>query len=172
MELGARGLDRTTAVGDLGYDGAQIGRAAMRAALTLRNEIAELPRLVAAATEFAEQAGLPADELNRLLIIIDELFSNIVRYGYDQPAAHGTIAVNLSYIRGRLRLEITDDGRAFDPLAQPDPNLDLPASERPLGGLGIYFVKKLVDDLEYSRRGDCNRLVLSRRIRPTLSGAP
>ena len=138
----------------------------MKSALTLRNEIAELPRLVAFATEFAENAELPADELNRLLIIIDELFSNIVRYGYDEPRSSGTVTVNLSYIRGRLGLEISDDGRPFDPLAAPDPDLDLPASERPLGGLGIYFVKKLVDEVRYSRQGTRNRLVLHRRIRP------
>ncbi len=136
----------------------------MKAALNLRNEMAELPRLTALATEFALQVKLSDNERNRLLLILDELFSNIVRYGYDGQAAHGTIAVRLSLIRGRLAIDVTDDGRAFDPLAAPIPDLDLPAADRPIGGLGIYFVRKLVDEAQYFRRGGRNRLVLTRRI--------
>src|SRR5258708_1895159 len=141
--------------------------ASMRAALTLRAERAELSRLVRFATEFAERNGLPAEELSRLLLILDELFSNIVRHGYDGAAANGTIEVTLSFARGRLGIEIMDDGRPFDPLTAPSPNLDLPASERQLGGLGIHFVRELVDEARYVRRGKRNRLTLSRRIAGT-----
>jgi anti-sigma regulatory factor (Ser/Thr protein kinase) len=136
----------------------------MRAALTLRSEMGELPRLVAFATEFAERAKLPLEELNRLLVILDELVSNIVRHGYEGAVANGAIEVVLSFARSRLGIEITDNGRAFDPLSAPPPDLDLPAAERPLGGLGIHIVKALVDEARYHRRGKCNRLVLTRRI--------
>jgi anti-sigma regulatory factor (Ser/Thr protein kinase) len=139
----------------------------MRAALSLRNEIAELPRLVAFATEFAKRNELPTDELNRLLVIVDELFSNVVQHGYEAPEASGTVEVGLSYAGGCLGIEVTDDGRPFDPLSAPPPDLDLPAEDRPIGGLGIHFVKKLVDEAQYSRRGRRNRLLLMRRIQPT-----
>jgi len=152
---------------DLGYDGAALGRAAMNAALSLRNEIAELPRLVAFATDFAERNELPPSELNRLLVIIDELFSNVVKYGYEGSGIRGTVEVCLSFVDGRLEMELTDDGRPFDPLSTPPPDLDLPASDRPIGGLGIHFVKKLVDEAQYSRRGRRNCLLLIRRIQPT-----
>jgi anti-sigma regulatory factor (Ser/Thr protein kinase) len=136
----------------------------MRAVLTLRPEKAELSRLVQFATEFADRNQLPAEELSRLLLILDELFSNVVRHGYEGAAANGTVEVTLSVARGRLGIEIADDGRPFDPLAAPVPDLDLPASERQPGGLGIHFVRKLVDEARYVRRGRRNRLTLSRRI--------
>lgn len=152
---------------DLGYDGAALGRTAMNAALSLRNEIAELPRLLEVATDFARDAGLSNQELSRLLVIIDELFSNIVLHGYDRPDARGEVAISLSCEDGLLEMEIVDDGRAFNPLTAPPPDLDLPASERPVGGLGIHFVRQLVDHAEYLRQDGRNRLLLQRRIHRT-----
>ena len=139
----------------------------MKAVLTLRNEMAELPRLLEFATDFAQGVGLPDQERSRLLIIIDELFSNVVLYGYDRHDRRGAIAVRLSCADGILQIQLDDDGRAFDPLKAPTPDLDLPAAERPVGGLGIYFVRKLVDEARYVRRGNRNRLVLKRRIAPS-----
>ena len=139
----------------------------MKAVLTLRNEMAELPRLLEFATDFAQDFGLPDQERSRLLIIIDELFSNVVLYGYDRPDRRGAISVRLSCADGILEIQLDDNGRAFDPLKAPAPDLDLSAAERPVGGLGIYFVRKLVDEARYVRRGNRNRLVLKRRIAPS-----
>lgn len=136
----------------------------MRATLTLRTELSELSRLSAFASEFAERGRLPADDLSRLLVILDELFSNIVRYGYESPHPAGTVAVTLSLNGDTLGIEISDDGRPFDPLASQPPNLDAPTDERPVGGLGIHMVRKLVDEARYVREGNRNRLMLTRLI--------
>jgi anti-sigma regulatory factor (Ser/Thr protein kinase) len=138
----------------------------MRAALTLPNDIGELPRLLEFATAFAGRSRLPSDEASRLLVVIDELFSNIVRHGYGGSKAVGKIRIGLSFVRGCLRIAATDDGRAFDPLTAPVSDLDLPTSLRPTGGLGIHFVKNLVDHAQYSRRGEHNHLALVRHIHP------
>ena len=138
----------------------------MRAALTLPNDIGELPRLLEFVTAFAGRSRLPSDEASRLLVVIDELFSNIVRHGYCGSKAVGKIRIGLSFVRGCLRIAVIDDGQAFDPLTAPAPDLDLPTSLRPTGGLGIHFVKNLVDDAQYSRRSKRNRLVLIRHIHP------
>lgn len=147
----------------------------MKAALTLRNDIAELPRLLAFACDFAGECGIPADEISRLLVILDEVFSNIVRHGYDGAGldgiiAAGTIVVHLSFADRRLGIEVSDDARPFDPLAAAEPDLDTPASQRPLGGLGIHLVRSLADEARYARRGRYNRLVLFRRIPPSRAG--
>jgi serine/threonine-protein kinase RsbW len=151
---------------NLVYDGGACGPVAMKAALTLSNGIGELPRLLEFAAAFAGRSRLPSDEASRLLVIIDEVFSNIVRHGYGGSKAVGKIRVGLSFVRGCLRIAITDDGRAFDLLTAPTPDLDLPASLRPAGGLGIHFVKNLVDDAQYSRRGNRNNLALVRHVHP------
>jgi serine/threonine-protein kinase RsbW len=139
----------------------------MKAALTLPNDIGELPRLLEFASDFGGRSQLPSNEVSCLLVILDELFSNIVRHGYGESKASGTIKVDLSFVRSRLRIVVIDDSPAFDPLTAAAPDLDLPVSQRPTGGLGIHFVRSLIDDARYSRRGERNRLVLVRRIRPS-----
>jgi anti-sigma regulatory factor (Ser/Thr protein kinase) len=138
----------------------------MKAALTLPSDIAGLPRLFEFAADFAGRNKLPDDEVSRLLLIIDEIFSNIVRYGFDGPDPGGTIELELLFARGRLQIVFSDDGRAFDPLAAAVADLDLPMAQRPIGGLGVHFVRNLVDDARYSRRNGHNRLVLIRQTVP------
>jgi len=65
---------------------------------------------------------------------------------------------------GRLIIEFVDDGRPFDPLASAAPDLDLPADERPVGGVGIAIVRALVDEIGYRWDGSHNRLTLGRNV--------
>jgi anti-sigma regulatory factor (Ser/Thr protein kinase) len=134
-----------------------------RASITLYAEPAEFTRLQAFAVEFAHQCGLPDDERSRLLIILDELFTNAVTHGYGPHSAGGTIAVALGWKRGRLRISFVDDGPPFDPLAFREPDLE-DATERGIGGLGIHIVRSLVNQARYRREDDRNHLHLIRRI--------
>ena len=135
-----------------------------RASITLRAEEAELTRLQAFAVEFAHQWGLPDDERSRLLIILDELFTNAVTHGRGPRSAGGTIAVALGWRAGRLRISFVDDGRPFDPLAFRGPDLEEATEERGIGGLGIHIVRSLVHQARYRREGGRNHLHLVRRI--------
>jgi anti-sigma regulatory factor (Ser/Thr protein kinase) len=136
----------------------------MRARLSLRNDNADLVRLTEFAIAFTSRHKLADEDGARLQIILDELFTNVVKYGYEDAAAQGHIEVGLSLEADRLIIEFVDDGRPFDPLASPPPNLDLPGDERPDGGLGIAIVRALVDDLGYRRDGNRNRLTLGRAV--------
>ena len=135
-----------------------------RASITLRAEAAELTRLQAFAVEFAHQCGLPDDERSRLLIILDELFTNAVTHGHGPHSAGGTIAVGLGWGADRLRISFVDDGRPFDPLAFRGPDLEEATEERGIGGLGIHIVRSLVHQARYRREGDRNLLHLVRRV--------
>lgn len=135
-----------------------------RASITLRAEPAELTRLQAFAVEFAQQCGLPDVERSRLLIILDELFTNAVTHGRGPLSAGGTVAVSLGWRRRRLRISFVDDGLPFDPLAFRGPDLEGEAEERGVGGLGIHIVRSLVHQSRYRREGDRNHLQLVRRI--------
>jgi serine/threonine-protein kinase RsbW len=141
----------------------------MTASVTLRNERGESIRLGDFAAGFARENGLPDDERTRLLIILEELFTNAVAYGY-APGATGGITVTLQRERCRLVIDFVDDGQPFDPLAFPEPDLDVPEEERAIGGLGIHIVRSFVDEARYNWKNGRNHLHLVRRI-GTLSEA-
>ena len=136
----------------------------MRASIALRSEATELIRLEAFAEAFARDCGFADDERARLLVILEELFTNVVAHGYGAQFRAGNVAVALGWRRGRLTIDFGDDGPPFDPLGHPRPDLDAPAEQRPIGGLGIAIVRALVDRARYRRKGDCNHLRLVRHL--------
>src|ERR1700739_2748955 len=111
----------------------------MRALITLCAEHAEFARLQAFADEFALQCGLPDDERSRLLIILDELFTNAVTHRRGPYSAGRSVAASLGWRRGRLRISFVDDGLPFNPLAFRGPDLEGAAEERGIGGLGVHI---------------------------------
>jgi len=143
----------------------------MRASITLHRENAELTRLQTFADEFANECGLPDDERLRLLVILDELFTNAVTHGHGPRSAGGAITVALGWRSGHLRISFVDDAPPFDPLAFGAPDLDAAGEERSIGGLGIHIVRSLVDQARYRREGGRNHLHLVRHIAPAARNA-
>ena len=144
----------------------------MRASITLRGEVAEFVRLEAFAEAFTRNCGLADDKRARLLVILEELFTNVVQHGYGMQFAAGSVAVTLDWKHGLLTIDFVDDGPPFDPLAHSAPDLDAPAEQRPMGGLGIAIVRAFVDRARYCRKGDRNHLHLVRRIAPAVKDVP
>ena len=107
----------------------------MRASIALCSVTAELNRLLAFAEAFARDCGFADDERARLLIILEELFTNVVAHGNAQ-----SVAASLGLSGGRLTIDFVDDGPPFDPLTHPGLDLDALGEERPIGGLGIAIV--------------------------------
>ena len=138
----------------------------MRASIDLRSEAAELIRLQAFAETFARDCGLADDERARLLVILDELFTNVVAHGYGGQSAAGRIVVALGWTCGHLAINFVDDGPPFDPLAHSGPDFEAPPEQRSIGGLGIAIVRALADRASYRREGDSNHLCLVRRLTP------
>jgi anti-sigma regulatory factor (Ser/Thr protein kinase) len=136
----------------------------MTVALTLRNDGDELGRLIDFAEAFADRHRLSTNDKARLLIVLEELFTNVVNHGYDSAAVRGRIEVALSCRDGRVTIDFSDDGRPFDPLAEPLPDLNAPLESHPIGGLGILLLRSLVDDARYRREGSRNHLVLARNV--------
>lgn len=145
--------------------------ALMRLSLDLDNQSAALERLAEFVAEFSHRHGLPEDERARMMVIFDELLSNVVTYGYEGAAGKGHIEATLSLEGDRLLMEFADDGRPFDPLTAPPPEVDLPLAERPIGGIGIAIIRALVDTIGYTRDGEHNRLILGRTVSRPVGGA-
>ena len=133
--------------------------------LTLKNDLSELARIAEAIESHGESHGWPAKWILNLNLSLDELITNIVSYGYQDSDEH-EIRVTLTDHSGSLVVVLEDDGIAFDPFtAVPEPDLDASVEVRRVGGLGVYFVKTLMDEATYERIGNRNRITLLQRAR-------
>jgi len=130
----------------------------------LRNDLSEVQRLSQIVTDFAAQHDLAAELVFRVNLALEEIVTNVISYGYDDRSEH-EISVRLSWQDPRIELEVKDDGRPFNPLEAPEPEVEKPLVERPVGGWGIHLTRKMMDHLEYRREGDRNCLVLSTQAR-------
>jgi anti-sigma regulatory factor (Ser/Thr protein kinase) len=100
---------------------------------------------------------MSAVDIDRLDLVLEEVFMNVARHAY----ALGKGDVEVGYQAegpGRLLVEISDAGSAFNPLASDPPDLSLSLAERPLGGMGIFLVRTMAGELRYERVGGRNRL--------------
>jgi len=105
----------------------------------------------------------PSDASYLVSLAIEELVTNCIKYGYDDSHGH-TVDIVLSLDDRTLTMEVIDDGRAFNPLNVPPPDMSLAMEGRPIGGLGLHLVRQLADQMTYERRNNTNRLVLTRRM--------
>ena len=134
-------------------------------AITITNAASELARVSALADQFATVNQLSSDVVADLHVVLDEVLTNIIKYGYTDNRVH-EISIHLRVEDGVLVAEIEDDGRPFDPLILPEPDVKAPLQERRVGGVGIHFVRKLMNEVSYRRLADRNRLVFKRRLNP------
>ena len=113
--------------------------------------------------------GAPAEIQHFANLAIEEFGTNLIKYGYDDVNEH-LMDVSLCLSGGKLVMTIIDDGRAFNPLEAPMPEVSGPLGERPIGGLGIYLMRKMSDRMEYVREGNKNRLKLQKAFREPILG--
>lgn len=99
----------------------------------------------------------------QITVAVEEIFVNIAHYAY--PEGEGIMNLAIFEEDGVITLRFTDGGIPFDPLAKEDPDVTLTAEERNIGGLGIYMVKKSMDNVSYERCDDKNIFSISKRIR-------
>ena len=131
----------------------------------LRNDVASLVAVTAdLGRQLAEQAVHPT-VVTWCSLALEEVFANILRHAHSDSGVHEVVfAARLT--ADHVVLQFADDGREFDPRAAPAPDLELPAEERPIGGLGVHFVRELADRLDYERTGGMNRFTIHFALRP------
>ncbi len=131
--------------------------------LRLRNDFDELTAVAEATTNFLEENAAGPDVVFAANLAIEELVTNIIKYGYDDEAAH-EITVHLAKNAEILHIRICDDGHAFNPFDQPEPDTTLPADERDIGGLGIHFVRHMLDSCAYQREDGRNIVTVTKKL--------
>lgn len=134
-----------------------------RVVLEMTNDIAELENLNQAVTEFCELHGISPKVMFAVNLAVEEIVTNIISYGYTDELVH-SIVLSLCLKQETLLITVSDDAAAFNPLAIPPPDLDKPLAERDAGGLGIHFVRKVMDSVEYRRDEGRNVLMLCKKL--------
>ena len=128
----------------------------------VRSNIRFNPRAFKLRIEQLEALDCPMKAQMQIDIAIDELFGNIAHYAYNPDVGEATVRVEV--IEDPLAVVITfiDKGEPYDPLAKADPDTTLSAEKRDIGGLGIYMVKKFMDDVTYEYKDGQNILKIKK----------
>ena len=132
----------------------------------LKSDLSELKTLCRHLTHFGRVQGLSETFISEINICLDELFTNIVLYGFKDDLEH-TIRFKINLNGNVLTINIEDNGIPFNPLLKKDSELPADINDAGIGGLGIHIVKKLMDDMGYERNRGKNRLTLKKFIQPT-----
>jgi anti-sigma regulatory factor (Ser/Thr protein kinase) len=134
-----------------------------RHTIHLCNDLEGLARANQEVTTLLNSYKLAPQLVHDVSLGLEEVVSNILKYGYNDDTQH-QIEIMIALSAAELSVTVVDDGHEFDPLQQPEPDRTRPIESREPGGLGIYFLSKLFDALEYRREGGKNFLILRKRL--------
>lgn len=122
----------------------------MNKRLVINNEISEIPRLAEFIEQLGEELGLAPAMVFNLNLVLEEAVSNIILYAYPKQMGK-EITVEACKTENSLIFVITDTGVEFDPTSVARADITLPIEDRPVGGLGIFLIKKIMNEVEYQR---------------------
>ena len=132
--------------------------------LTVPGELDSLATIAEFVVEHATLAGLDKHDAYQLQLAVDELATNSIIHGYQEHGLAGEVRIVADVTEESLTIVVEDDAVPYDPrqrdVGQVEETFDDPLHERPIGGLGVYFVLQAVDKFDYERRGACNRNIL------------
>jgi len=135
--------------------------------LLLRSDLPELAKLHPFLTDFCTREKLPEDLVPDLELILEELATNVMKYGGVASGAD-CCRIELERRPDEVEIRFSDAGSAFNPLDREEVDTSLPIEERPIGGLGIHFIKHLTDSQHYEFRDGRNILTLVKKVEPTV----
>jgi anti-sigma regulatory factor (Ser/Thr protein kinase) len=129
----------------------------------LRNRIDESARLARRVQAFGRRLGLTDRRIHAINLALEEIFTNIVSYGFPQGGEH-RIRFALSWGAGTVTLRVSDGGTPFNPIEAPAPDLVCQLENERIGGLGIHLTRHMVERMHYQRRQQRNRLTMTMRV--------
>lgn len=129
----------------------------------LKNDLAEIPRMLEWLEGIAERSEWGTKILFQLNLVIEEILVNIISYGYSDDLTH-EIEMKLRQENNYIELQIIDDGQEFDPTKKEDPDTSLPVEERNIGGLGIFLTKETMDLFTYERIDSKNIVTIGKNL--------
>lgn len=135
----------------------------MEKSIVLANEISEISRLAAFIEEIGEEFGLTPDVVFNLNLVLEEAVVNVINYAYPKED-HQWIYLSAKLQDGSIILVLTDTGKEFDPTMAPEADITLSADEREIGGLGIFLIRQIMNEVKYERIDGKNVLTLEKKL--------
>ncbi len=132
--------------------------------LTIEATIENITAVTEFVNELLEKYSCPMKARMQIDIAIDELFGNIAHYAYNPKSGPATVQVEVQKDPMAVIITFIDHGKPFDPLSGKDPDLTIPLEERKEGGLGVFLVKKVMDDVRYEYKEGRNILRIMKHI--------
>jgi len=129
----------------------------------VENKMDELSSLAEKIERLADEWSISQELSMKINLVIEEALSNIILYAFNDKSKH-EIRISVSKEDNNLEITFKDDGIPFNPLLQKKPDINLPAEERPVGGLGIFLISQVMDEMHYSRDKNQNILILKKSI--------
>ena len=131
--------------------------------LDLHADMADLRKADEAVTAMAGRMGWSSEVLFQLRLVLEEIIINVISHG-SRDGRLACVRVSLRQDANVLRLELSDDGIAFNPLSASPPDVSLEIEDRPIGGLGVHLIRTMMDSISYRREGDWNRLLVTKTL--------
>ena len=136
----------------------------MNDVLTLDNDVQQVPQLAEFIDRVCETAGVDLPLTAKLNLAIEEAVVNVMDYAYPKDVK-GEVRIGAIAEEACLTFVISDSGVAFDPTAKEDADTTLSLEERPIGGLGIFLVRQIMDSVAYERTDGKNVLTLKKNLK-------
>jgi sigma-B regulation protein RsbU (phosphoserine phosphatase) len=133
-----------------------------KVSMSFTSEISQISSIYEFISETVLCAGGNGDDVTALKLIADEIFTNITSYSCGGGEYPTTLEIGVE--NGVVSMTFIDCGIPFDPTSAPSPDIELSAEEREIGGLGIYMVRCMTDEISYERAGDKNVLTVKKRL--------
>ena len=132
------------------------------AELRIKAKVENLNDVMAFVDAELEKLDCPMRAQMQIDVAVEELFVNIAHYAY--APGEGDAQITVQAADGMVEIEFRDSGVPYDPLAKADPDVSLSAEERQIGGLGIFMVKKTMDDMVYHYMDGQNVLKIRKKL--------
>ena len=135
----------------------------MEKSIILANEISEISKLNAFIEEIGEEFSLAPDIIFNLTLVLEEAVVNVINYAYPKEE-HEAIYLSARMHEGSIVLVLTDTGKEFDPTMAPEADVTLSADDRQIGGLGIFLIRQIMNEVKYERIDGKNVLTLEKKL--------
>lgn len=131
--------------------------------LTIANNLNELNRLAEFVESLCEELSLSAETTMNINLALEEAIVNIINYAYPSKEQHD-ILLKVTSNERQLIFLLTDNGVVFDPTLVPDADTTSSIEERPIGGLGIFLIRSIMNEISYQRLDGQNRLIMKKNL--------
>ena len=135
-----------------------------RNGITVEAKVSNLHKIMDFVEGRLRKTGCPMNVIMQINVAVEEIFTNVSSYAYAPGTGNVTVGVYTEDDNSEITIKFIDSGQPYDPLAKEDPDITLTAEDRQIGGLGIYLVKQVMDEVKYEYKEGCNVLELKKYL--------